>query len=88
MATSVGIRELKSNLSAFLERVERGEVVTITNHGRPVARVIPPEISEGLAELLADGTVVWSGKKLDLPAPLPLSGEGKTAAEYVDEIRG
>jgi prevent-host-death family protein len=37
----VGAFEAKTHLSALLDRVERGEEVTITRHGRPVARLVP-----------------------------------------------
>jgi prevent-host-death family protein len=37
----VGSFEAKTRLSALLERVEKGEVVTITRRGRPVARLVP-----------------------------------------------
>lgn len=38
----IGIREAKDHLSEVIEEVERkGEVVLITRHGRPVARVSP-----------------------------------------------
>lgn len=39
--TSVGAFEAKTHLSALLDRVERGEQVTITRHGRPVAKLVP-----------------------------------------------
>jgi prevent-host-death family protein len=39
----VGTFEAKSQLSALLELVEQGEDVLITRHGRPVARLVPPE---------------------------------------------
>jgi prevent-host-death family protein len=38
----VGAFEAKNTLSALLDLVERGEEVTITRHGRPVARLVPP----------------------------------------------
>lgn len=38
---SVGSFEAKTHLSALLDRVERGEEVTITRHGRPVAKLVP-----------------------------------------------
>jgi prevent-host-death family protein len=38
----VGAFEAKNKLSALLDRVEQGEEITITRHGRPVARLIPP----------------------------------------------
>lgn len=40
--TTVGTYELKGNLSKLLERVERGERITITRRGKPVAVLVPP----------------------------------------------
>jgi prevent-host-death family protein len=37
----VGAFEAKTHLSHLLERVERGETITITRHGKPVARLLP-----------------------------------------------
>jgi prevent-host-death family protein len=38
----IGAFEAKNKLSALLDLVERGEEVTITRHGKPVARLVPP----------------------------------------------
>jgi prevent-host-death family protein len=35
------IAEAKAHLSALLEQVARGEVVTLTKRGKPVARIFP-----------------------------------------------
>ena len=40
MAT-VGAYEAKTHLPELLQRVERGEVITITRHGQEVARLVP-----------------------------------------------
>lgn len=37
----VGAYEAKTHLPKLLERVARGERITITKHGRPVAELIP-----------------------------------------------
>ncbi len=37
----VGVYEAKTHLPRLLDEVERGETITITRHGRPVARVVP-----------------------------------------------
>jgi len=42
VSTTVGAYEAKTHLSALLDRVERGERVTITRNGRPVAVLVPP----------------------------------------------
>ena len=41
--TSVGSFEAKTHLTQLLERVAKGERILITNRGRPVAMLIPPE---------------------------------------------
>jgi prevent-host-death family protein len=40
-ALQIGAFEAKNRLSELLQRVENGEEVTITRHGRPVARLVP-----------------------------------------------
>ena len=37
----VGAFDAKTHLSHLLDQVERGETITITRHGKPVARLIP-----------------------------------------------
>lgn len=39
--TEVGAFEAKNTLSALLDRVEHGEEIVITRHGKPVARLVP-----------------------------------------------
>lgn len=38
---SVGAYEAKTHLPRLLDRVAQGESLTITRHGRPVARLVP-----------------------------------------------
>ncbi len=40
---SIGAYEAKTHLPQLLDRVARGESLTITRHGRPVARLVPVE---------------------------------------------
>lgn len=37
-----GIRELKDHLSRYIRRVEAGERIAVTAHGRVVAEIVPP----------------------------------------------
>ena len=39
--SSVGIAELRQNLSVYLRRVQAGERLTVTDHNRPVAELVP-----------------------------------------------
>jgi prevent-host-death family protein len=47
---SIGVFEAKNHFSEILERVQRGEVVTITKHGKPIAEVRPTEVSPAARE--------------------------------------
>ena len=42
---TVGVRELKANLSAVLRRVKAGTTVVITDRGTPVGRIVPERAS-------------------------------------------
>jgi prevent-host-death family protein len=37
-----GIRELKDNFSRYIRRVEKGQRIAVTAHGRIVAELVPP----------------------------------------------
>jgi prevent-host-death family protein len=52
MAT-VGAFEAKTKLSELLDMVERGEEVTITRHGEPVARLVPVRAADEQARIRA-----------------------------------
>ena len=41
--TEIGSFEAKTHLSRLLDQVQRGETITITRHGKAVARLIPVE---------------------------------------------
>lgn len=52
------MRDLKNNLSRYLERVQGGEEVIVTDRGRPVARLSALDHStDHLAELISSGVV-------------------------------
>ena len=42
-----GVREARQNLSALLDAVKKGHEVLITEHGRPVARLVPADRPHG-----------------------------------------
>jgi prevent-host-death family protein len=48
---SVGIRELKNNLSRYVRQVAAGECIAVTDRGRVVAELLPPGGGDPLAEL-------------------------------------
>lgn len=52
-----GIRDLRDHLSRYLERVRSGEELTVTDRGRPIARLVPVEGPHTLDRLIAEGLV-------------------------------
>jgi prevent-host-death family protein len=85
----VGIRDLKSRLSGYLERVARGEVITVTSRGRRVAQIVPVPGRDNLERGLAEG---WITRQVDRPPePVlrqrPLPGT-LTTTELISEDRG
>ena len=75
----VGVRELRQNLSKYLRRVQRGERLEVTEHGRPVAVLAPlgqPQTS--IDRLIAAGRV--TSPRGDLLAQLPPRGRVSTVA--------
>lgn len=62
LVTSTGIRELKDNLSRYIRRIEAGERIAITAHGRVVAELVQPGVkakgtSIRFEELIASGVI-------------------------------
>ena len=94
LVNSTGIRELKDNLSRYIRRIEAGERIAITAHGRVVAELVPPGtkatgVPSRFDELVASGVI-----RPPLEAGDPTEGWPKlrlpagTAAELIDADRG
>lgn len=90
MAVEVGIRELRANLSAFVDRVKRGEDVILTERGRAVARITQPgDARTRLDELIAQGRAT-PAKQPKRPIntkglPRPVGG---TVTDILFELQG
>jgi prevent-host-death family protein len=54
---SIGVRELRDGLSRHLAQVRAGHIITVTDHGVPVARIVPIGVPTALERLVADGRV-------------------------------
>jgi len=66
MRNRVGVRELRQNLSVYLERVKEGERLEVTEHGRPVALLVPlPAEDRPLARMIAEGRVRPATRELE-----------------------
>ena len=86
---TVGVRELKARLSEYLRQVKQGRTLVITEHGKPVGRLIPQgqSLDERLEELQRAGLIRWNGKKLSPAKPIAKLRGKKTIAEIIIEDR-
>ena len=50
---SIGAYDAKTRLAELLDRVERGEQIVITRHGKPIARLVPEGAHDRAAALSA-----------------------------------
>ncbi|MCC6223808.1 MAG: type II toxin-antitoxin system prevent-host-death family antitoxin [Thermoleophilia bacterium] len=88
MTSTVGVAELRQNLSRYLRRVERGERLLVTDRNRPVAELgPPPSTGAALDRLIAEGRVSRPRCR-GLPEPLALGGDPYALSRALDEIRG
>lgn len=84
---TVGVRELRQNLSIYLDRVKKGEALTVTEHGQAVALLRPlPAAAGALDRLIAEGRGRGPSRALaTLPKPLPLTLDRPLTALVDDE---
>jgi prevent-host-death family protein len=82
---TVGVRELKANISDILRQVEEeGEVVEVTRHGHVIARLMPAEQAQPV-DRDANGT--WTELNAlirEISAQWP---EGVSAQDTINDVR-
>ena len=93
--TSTGIRELKDNLSKDVRRIEAGERIAVTAHGRVVAELGPPANATRAGRSTHYDNMVAAGiVRLPLESGDPLADwptfrlPAGTAAQLIDADRG
>jgi prevent-host-death family protein len=87
--STVGVRELRQNLSVYLDRVKKGEALTVTEHGAPVALLRPlPRTSSVLERLVAEGLATAPTRSIrDIPRPVLKGKLDRPLSEILDEMR-
>lgn len=86
---TVGIRELKAQLSHYVQQVKAGTTLVITERGKPVGQIVPikPSLEAQMQELVQTGLVSWSGHKLATLTPPAQNQSSPTVAELLLEDR-
>lgn len=83
----VGLRELRHHASEYVRRAEAGERIAVTDHGRVVAEIVPPQngTSSLRDQLVANGELL-RGRGGRLPEPLPATS-GTPISEVLRQMR-
>ena len=90
----VGSRELKAHLARYVKIVKEGGTVTLTEWGKPVARIVPladgeekPPLEERIKALVRTGRYSWSGEKPEPRQPTATLMGGGMISDLVIEDR-
>jgi len=84
---SMGIRELRDNLTAAVRRVRAGETIEVTHDGEPVAVLAPVHRRSRLDDLIARGEARPASRPLDLSKSRAANISGRPVSEILDEQR-
>ena len=64
LTKKVGIREFKAQMGAYMQLVKEGNIVILTERGKPIGQItpIPTSLQERRRKLIETGFVKWSGR--------------------------
>jgi antitoxin (DNA-binding transcriptional repressor) of toxin-antitoxin stability system len=89
--TTMGVREVTRSTSEVFDRTSKGETIIVTNRGRVVGIITPPQAySPQLTELIATGAVLppalpgGTAALLAMPAP---TGDAMNSAADLEALR-
>jgi prevent-host-death family protein len=81
----IGVRELRQHASRYLDRVKSGETVEVTERGRLIALLVPPEPPRDARErLIAEGRLIAASGPLRIPQRIIAA---TTSEEILDDLR-
>jgi prevent-host-death family protein len=82
----VPVRELNQDTAGVLARVESGETVEITRHGRVIGRIVPAGVGE-LDDWVAQGRAVPATIGGPIPMPALRAEPGSEAGQLLRDMR-
>ncbi len=77
----VGSNEAKTHLPRLLVRVQKGETITITKHGRPIAKIVPAADAKQSLAAAVEEMLAFRDENG------PVLGDDVTVRELIEERR-
>ena len=84
---NIGVRELKQNLSEYLDRAAKGELVVVTDRGVPKALIVAISGGDQMAIGVEEGWITPSSKSGKLNPPLQFQA-ARRSLDVLNEDRG
>jgi len=76
VSDGIGLRDLRARLSSLVGEVKEGRSFTVTEHGRPVARLVPVVGQSNYERLIAQGVVQPAARRVVALDPPVLARAG------------
>jgi prevent-host-death family protein len=86
LMVQVPVRELNQDTAGVLARVESGETVEITRHGRVIGRIVPAGVGE-LDDWVAQGRAVPATIAGPIPMPAHRAEPGSESGQLLRDLR-
>jgi prevent-host-death family protein len=85
----VGVRDLKARLSEYLRQVKQGQIIVVTDHGKPIGRLLPAEqtFEDRIRILQEIGAVAWNGQILEPRDPVAINRGDRQVSDILVEMR-
>jgi len=81
VTVEVGVRELRENLSEWLDRAAAGEDIVVTERGKPKVRLAAATGEDIIDQLVREGRATRAKRpRRPLPPPIPVVGNPVTDA--------
>ena len=87
--TQIGVREFKAHLGKWLQQVKAGQVVVVTERGKPIVQMTPLPASRNarMQALAASGFIGQIGEKLPPADPVATNHGGRPLSDLISEER-
>ncbi|MFE1786137.1 type II toxin-antitoxin system Phd/YefM family antitoxin [Streptomyces sp. NPDC059506] len=84
---SIGLRDLSHHTSRIVNRVRQGEVIEVTDHGKPILRLVPIKEGESVRDRLISEGRLRPALTTELPAEISFADEGPSPSEALADLR-
>jgi prevent-host-death family protein len=86
---SVGVRELRQNLSVYLRRIKAGEELIVTERGQPVGKLVPLKPAKGSIDHMIELGIIRRPEPHDWRdwTPVPATPGEPTLSEILQQMR-